>query len=448
MSYLSKAVAVLAVFLLFGSATAASVDLQYGDISGNGTGARDIQETIWFQGFVADSGTGEPVNASYNIVVEIFDAAVSGSSVWGPETHTATSIVEGWFNVELGSVVTPLPAFDTPPYYLAITINGELLDPRLKLASVPSAFQSHSSDDGLVLPYYGEHDSSGDAFSIRNTGGNICGEFEINNASSTAGALYGKHNGEGAAVIAWHNGVGPAVKGVANGSGIAGEFIGAVTVSDSLSVGGRLRGVDGEFEGSVAVAGTLACGGFWLATDPTPGYSLVCQDGWGGAAWAPPNVIDVSRVPATAQYVTDTLVHQYQTAEVTLTVPGPGYIDISSSVWFVFDHTSGTADKLRLSHSTSTTSHDPNQHHHTFWEIPTVLGTTSDLDKVLQVHSMHEVDEGTHTYYLVGSMDSGVDGADRFAATEMRAIYYPYPIPVAREFVPQGEAGEGDSYSR
>ncbi|MFH1688896.1 MAG: hypothetical protein ABIE42_01500 [Candidatus Eisenbacteria bacterium] len=126
-------------FVLSGSALASSVDLVDGALTGE-PGSRDIQETIWFQGYIADRVSGEPVNATYTVEAEIFDAESGGSSVWGPESHVGTVIAAGWFSIELGDTIGGLPAFDTPPYYLQLTINGEPFTSRLKLASVPSAF--------------------------------------------------------------------------------------------------------------------------------------------------------------------------------------------------------------------------------------------------------------------------------------------------------------------
>lgn len=63
----------------------------------------------------------------------------------GPESHAAAPIVEGWFNIELGKTVA-LPAFSSPPYYLQLTVNGEALSPRLKLASVPSSLRAQTAE--------------------------------------------------------------------------------------------------------------------------------------------------------------------------------------------------------------------------------------------------------------------------------------------------------------
>ncbi|HYW69174.1 MAG TPA: hypothetical protein VE960_06170, partial [bacterium] len=107
-------VTMLAAALVFGlavigPAVASTMKLSAEPVPGEQDAPRDIQETIWFQGYLADSVSGDPVDATYTVVARMYDASSGGSSVWGPETHVGTSIAHGWFDIELGSVVSPLP---------------------------------------------------------------------------------------------------------------------------------------------------------------------------------------------------------------------------------------------------------------------------------------------------------------------------------------------------
>jgi hypothetical protein len=140
------AVVVIAGLALAGPAPARSVTLERPSVLGEGQPPRAVEMTVWFQGFLADATSGEPVNATYDIVASIYSTAGGGTPLWGPETHGSVTITEGWFNIELGSVIGGLPDFDNPPYYLDLTVNAETLDPRLKLASVPSAFRAAGAD--------------------------------------------------------------------------------------------------------------------------------------------------------------------------------------------------------------------------------------------------------------------------------------------------------------
>jgi hypothetical protein len=410
-------------FALAGAASPA-VDPEMG-VSFDRGGTRDIEETIWFQGYLADDATGDPVNATYDVQARIYSDAIGGVSLWGPETHTDTDIADGWFNIELGSVIGSLPAFDTPPYYLQLIINGETLDPRLKMASVPSAFQSMGADNGLNLPYAGTWDSSGHAFQVTNTGPNICGYFVINNPGSSAGAVYGKHNGSGSAVFGYHTGTGAAVKGVAAGSGYAGVFEGPVSITDSLSVEGTLHGQGAFFEHSVVTAGTLACSGVWIAEGAREGYVLRCADDWGFGEWGPPVIMATANSGQTVDIGTDPTA--YTDAEVTLEVPGDGYVVVEANAWIHISHTQGTNDKVYLGISDSPTSFY-DFYSRTTHEVPSTWPTDTQIDQTFYVHNTFPVAEGTHTFYLVGEMLNGQDAGDEFWYCHMRAVYYPYPL--------------------
>jgi len=110
--------------------------------------SRTVPGTVWFQGFIADPVTSEPIDGPHDVVVSIYDSESGGALLWGPETHSSTPVARGWFNIELGSIDSPLPAFDSPPYFLQIEIGGELLEPRSKLASVPTALRADSVEGG------------------------------------------------------------------------------------------------------------------------------------------------------------------------------------------------------------------------------------------------------------------------------------------------------------
>lgn len=100
--------------------------------------AGDLPRTMWFQGYLADVATGEPVSSSLDMQAAIFDQPLGGSAVWGPETHASVDVTDGWFQLELG-VTDSLIAFESAPYYLELTVDGEVIEPRLKLGLVPAA---------------------------------------------------------------------------------------------------------------------------------------------------------------------------------------------------------------------------------------------------------------------------------------------------------------------
>ncbi len=257
MSSVRRCVVVVTVSLLCAALIAAPVASSDG---------RDIAETIWFQGFLADVDTGDPIDATLTIVAEIFDASSGGTSVWGSETHNGVGVVEGWFGVELGSLES-LPGFDTPPYYLELTVDGESMDSRQKLASVPMAYNAAD----LELPYYGAVNYEGTAVHVEQLG--------------AGGGIYTRTGGSHPAFVGVHSGSGVAIRGSCL-SGIAGDFIGDVSVDGDLEVTGDVNvGVDGR----VTVTDTLDALAvetyrFQMTRGPTEGMVLTC-DNAGNGSW-------------------------------------------------------------------------------------------------------------------------------------------------------------------
>jgi hypothetical protein len=181
--------AILMAAVVPGNALASGILLEESDVVTTPGSDRSTATTVWFQGFLADDATGDPINASYNIVARIYSLAAGGVLLWGPETHASVVITEGWFNIELGATVSPLPTFAIPPYYLQLQVNGETLTPRLKLASVPSAIQSATSD---LLPFSGTYAGTADALDLTatGTGGNDALRVQRSGGNSIASAIY------------------------------------------------------------------------------------------------------------------------------------------------------------------------------------------------------------------------------------------------------------------
>jgi len=104
---------------------------------------------IKVQGYLTDTtgGTPVPANDVHDMVFEIFDAQVGGSQVAavGP---LAVEVSDGRYEAEL-----PLgpSLFEGPTRYLQITINSEVLLPRIKIVSVPYAFRAEQASRALMV---------------------------------------------------------------------------------------------------------------------------------------------------------------------------------------------------------------------------------------------------------------------------------------------------------
>ena len=86
---------------------------------------------------VTGSGTGYPTG---------------GNLVWGPESHAAVPVSDGLFNVGLGSLTSggiPTTVWNGDRY-LEVTVNGETLEPRELIRSVPIAGMALTVPDGAI----------------------------------------------------------------------------------------------------------------------------------------------------------------------------------------------------------------------------------------------------------------------------------------------------------
>ncbi len=80
-----------------------------------------IPRTISYQGYLTNA-TGAPVNGTIEMVFSIFNVLSGGAPLWN-ETQTSVPVINGIYNVILGSVNEINLPFNTP-YYLGMSIGG------------------------------------------------------------------------------------------------------------------------------------------------------------------------------------------------------------------------------------------------------------------------------------------------------------------------------------
>ena len=103
-----------------------------------------IPHLISYQGRLTDA-QGAPITGSRAITFRIYDAGAGGNLLWS-ETHSNATLVDGIFEVLLGSVSALNLPFDKQ-YYMAIQIgNDPEMTPRQKIASAGYAYRSEHAD--------------------------------------------------------------------------------------------------------------------------------------------------------------------------------------------------------------------------------------------------------------------------------------------------------------
>lgn len=118
--------------------------------------AQNVPALINYQGQIANPDGTTPPTADYVISFTIFDAPSGGKRVWGPQIFDGQTgpghgvkipVVQGYFNVMLGSVdiagASITSAFDQPQRFVELQIGGGApISRRQQLLGVPYAFRA------------------------------------------------------------------------------------------------------------------------------------------------------------------------------------------------------------------------------------------------------------------------------------------------------------------
>jgi hypothetical protein len=117
---------------------------------------------VTYQGLLLDS-VGDPVPGPVNIEVGVWDQPTGGTRLYG-ETHSGVVLVDGVFNLLLGTGSAQVGIFDADLFaaqnrYLEVVVNGEMLQPRQPFSSVAYALQSEESEAATFADTAGDADT-------------------------------------------------------------------------------------------------------------------------------------------------------------------------------------------------------------------------------------------------------------------------------------------------
>ncbi len=120
--------------------------------------SQSVPKTLSFQGYLTDASENAIHNSSVPMTFTLYSGA---SPVWGPESHTV-DVDNGRYSVILGQGSPPVSldnvAFDTQ-YTLEISVDGNVLTPRIPLTSAPYALTVGKVIKGTMI----ENDASDDS---------------------------------------------------------------------------------------------------------------------------------------------------------------------------------------------------------------------------------------------------------------------------------------------
>lgn len=117
----------------------------------------EVPQLVSYQGYLTDS-QGSPKQGTANLSFTFYDEVSGGRALWGPQTFTRVPLINGSFNIILGTTDSngaPLEnAFQAADSYLQITDLGadtssvaddEVILPRQQILSAPYAMEAKSS---------------------------------------------------------------------------------------------------------------------------------------------------------------------------------------------------------------------------------------------------------------------------------------------------------------
>lgn len=111
--------------------------------------AHAVPSTVSFTARITDTA-GAPVTGPLTLKVAVFDAATAGTMVW-EETHTDVPVANGLVYASLGGVDTVNNGLDGTvldgrALFAELTVDGDVLSPRIPIESVPYAVRSAVAD--------------------------------------------------------------------------------------------------------------------------------------------------------------------------------------------------------------------------------------------------------------------------------------------------------------
>jgi len=119
-------------------------------------------EDTSYQGRLLDSA-GDPLLGPVEIEIGVWDQPTGGTRQYG-ETHSGVALVDGVFNLLLGTGTVLEGSFDADLFaaenrYLEVIVDAEVLEPRQPFSSVAYALRSEESEAATYADTAGNADT-------------------------------------------------------------------------------------------------------------------------------------------------------------------------------------------------------------------------------------------------------------------------------------------------
>jgi len=214
-----------------------------------------VPQTIKVQGFLNQNGS--PANDTFTMSFTLYDAQFPGGVVVASVAPQSVSVTNGLYEVDLPLASS---AFTGSSRYLEIAVNGEVLTPRMQMASAPFAYQADRLNGFEAADF------------VNTAGGTITGSLQVAGtiSSTTGGFTFPDGTVQATAATGFtlnqaYNQGGPGAGRTidANSGAVNVAGPGGLTVAAGLQVGGIVSSTNGGFmfpDGTTQTSAAVAAG--------------------------------------------------------------------------------------------------------------------------------------------------------------------------------------------
>ena len=250
-----------------------------------GSAAASVPTKVSFTARLVNEETGEIVTGAHQVKFELFDAETGGASVWF-EGRQFEIDENGLLFAELGeSKALDATIFDGRALWLEVTLDEQVMSPRIALDSVPYAIRAQAAADADKVG-----GKSADDLQARVSGTCSSGNFftGINADGTVTCAAGATGTGDITEVVA-----GPGLMGGGNSGSVALSLLTSCAMNQVLKWNGTTWVCQTDAVGTGDITGVTAGTGLMgggTSGDVTVSLLTTCSAGqvlkWSGASWA------------------------------------------------------------------------------------------------------------------------------------------------------------------
>ena len=373
--------------------------------------SKSVPNDLNYQGYLVDATDTSAVTAVLAMTFRIYDAETMGSELWS-ETHPGVPVVNGLFNVLLGSV-TPFPGglFDGSPRWLQTEVGAEILAPRKPLVSVAYSHRAEMADHAVYA------DQADTLFLGSPTQDGALHMYRDGSADPTI--RFYDHYDEGGGIELYedsgddHTFFEPDI----NGTG-GFLYVGRNSSAAAFMVDGNVNATE---EPVVYIGGSSQAAYFQMG-QPGDASVMLPSD-----AISAPEIIDEPGVSNNLgpDFFYITVGNYYAADSVDIDIPGAGFVEVTAGCYLNLFHEAGTKTEVCVCIDKTAANATYTIPGAQLGRVPLQIATSTWQYPCCSTRLFEETSSGPKRYYLNTAYSSGVSTSTNLARSYIRAKYYP-----------------------